>query len=299
MATQKSRITEKLQKREEERIKNQQAKRNDKPVFHFAEETEEHFKKKFTDLQNELELLLAGVRKIEAAYVSSKLEGVEEAQEKLNTMQVFYTNSSGFISSFARKSAQSVITNLTKSIEEIKDSCYVNKKFSFKTNNNAKDIVNLDNVEIAKQNDEILNKDIRISNLTNCTVKLYGHPGAIHIDRIKNCKIFIGPVKGSILIEDCSDSKIIAACQQMRIHKTVQSHFYIHVTSRAIIEDSNNVKFAPFNWNYEGVKDHFNETGLDLEKNNWDLVEDFNWLVPNTLSPNWSILQKEDRMNWE
>ena len=44
---------------------------------------------------------------------------------------------------------------------------------------------------------------------------------------------------------------------QLRVHVTVDSIFYLHVTSRAIIEDCSRVKFAPYAWTYPGIQDHF------------------------------------------
>ena len=44
---------------------------------------------------------------------------------------------------------------------------------------------------------------------------------------------------------------------QLRVHVTVDSIFYLHVTSRAIIEDCSHVKFAPYAWTYPGIQDHF------------------------------------------
>lgn len=37
--------------------------------------------------------------------------------------------------------------------------------------------------------------------------------------------------------------------------------------------------------------------GLSREANNWDKVDDFNWLASKDLSPNWSILPEDKRTN--
>ena len=93
----------------------------------------------------------------------------------------------------------------------------------------------------------------------------------------------------------CSDSVIATGCQQLRVHHTTNTDFYLHVTSRAIIEDSKNVRFAPYNVQYPLLSEHYAMSGLDLAVNNWYDVDDFNWLAMNTPSPNWRVLEEENR----
>ena len=72
-----------------------------------------------------------------------------------------------------------------------------------------------------------------------------------------HCSILCGPVSSSVFIEDCKDCTFVVACQQLRVHGTVQSLFYLHVTSRAIIEDCQQVSFAPYNLTYPELEQHF------------------------------------------
>ena len=153
---------------------------------------------------------------------------------------------------------------------------------------------------LTKKDNEVTNQDVAIARLSNCTVKLYGSPGAMHINNLKNCKIFSGPVSGSIFIDDCTDCVFVMPCQQMRIHSTTSTDFYIHVTSKAIIEDCQKVRFAPYNWKYSAIDEHYKTSGLDKSRNNWNEVDDFNWLASDSHSPNWSMLPDKDQIKqWE
>ena len=146
---------------------------------------------------------------------------------------------------------------------------------------------------------EVNNKDITLSDLQNCKVTLYGAPSAVHINKLKNTSLLCGPVSGAIFIEDCVACNFALPCHQLRVHTTVDSNFYLHVTSRAIVEDCANVGFAPFNWEYEGLQEDFKKAGLDGAENNWHLVNDFNWLKTDEPSPNWYILNEDLRIkNW-
>ena len=86
------------------------------------------------------------------------------------------------------------------------------------------------------------------------------------------------------------------ACQQLRVHSTTASRFFIHVSTKAIVEDCGAVSFGPYDLSYPGMDGHYGESGLDRSVNNWDKVEDFNWLASDKASPNWGVLPEE---KWE
>ena len=105
---------------------------------------------------------------------------------------------------------------------------------------------------------------------------------------------------------------------QLRVHTTVDCVFYLHVTSKAIIEDCRKLQFAPYSLSYpklqaqfqvreqcswyhvcELYRLHLQESGLNESVNNWDSVDDFNWLVPSTPSPNWTLLPQEQIKTWK
>lgn len=54
--------------------------------------------------------------------------------------------------------------------------------------------------------------DFMIKDLENCTVLILDHTAEIKVDRCKNTKFFIGPVKSSIFFRDCSDCEITVSC---------------------------------------------------------------------------------------
>ena len=77
------------------------------------------------------------------------------------------------------------------------------------------------------------------------------------------------------------------------------------------------LQFTPYNLRYPELQTHFQvcrylrvrihtstlivlqESGLNELVNNWNEVDDFNWLVPATPSPNWTILPSEERKIWD
>ncbi|KAJ4713660.1 putative Tubulin folding cofactor C [Melia azedarach] len=96
--------------------------------------------------------------------------------------------------------------------------------------------------------------EFTITGLDSCEAKLIGCVNALFIDRLKNCKVYAGPVMGSILIEEEENCVLVLASHQIRIHFAKRSDFYLRVRSRPIIEDSNEVRFAPYCLKYERIE---------------------------------------------
>jgi len=51
--------------------------------------------------------------------------------------------------------------------------------------------------------------------------------------------------------------------------------------------------FAPYSLAYDNLDTDYKISGLNREINNWAAVDDFNWLVNDTQSPNWYQLPVE------
>lgn len=137
--------------------------------------------------------------------------------------------------------------------------------------------------------------EFTISGLDSCEVKLVGSVNALFINQLKNCKVYVGPVMGSILIEEVENCLLVLASHQIRIHFAKRSDFYLRVRSRPIIEDSNEVRFAPYCLKYKGIEADLEVAGLNEETGNWANVDDFKWLRA-VQSPNWSVLPEEERI---
>ena len=144
---------------------------------------------------------------------------------------------------------------------------------------------------------DVEKKDVVLSSLSGCRVIIQGSPSTVHITAVQECVILCGPTSGSVFVDDCKKSVLVVACHQLRVHRTSTTSFYLHVTSRAIIEDCCSVQFAPYNWSYTHLDEDFHKAGLDHTRNNWNAVDDFNWLAADRQSPNWSVLDNDARIS--
>ncbi|KAH9507315.1 hypothetical protein Btru_056891 [Bulinus truncatus] len=322
-------VTDKLIKREEERQAQLQKRRQEESEQSFkVQESVKLFLDAFKAERLDLEEQLDKSKSVEASNLITHFDNLSQRVSKL---QRYVSESAMFLPPYDLKTAQNILTSLQTKIHEKREELIPKKKFAFKSSNRktdkrpavscslkseetAKDsnsgddlvlelaackFVGISNRTLQKNRNEIDKKDIALANLTDCTVLLYGSPSAIHMNKLKNCKVFSGPVPGSIFIRECVNCTFNLSCHQLRIHSTTNSHFYIHVTSKAIVEDCSDVKFAPCTWTYDGQDEDYATSGLSKDRNNWDLVDDFNWLAADAHSPNWSILKESERItNW-
>ena len=139
-------------------------------------------------------------------------------------------------------------------------------------------------------------KDVRLSKLTQCRVFLEGAPSTVHLAGLTDCVVCIGPTARSVFVSDCQGCRLAIACQQLRVHTTYGTDIYLHVTSRAIIEDCNTLRFAPYTWDFDQRDALFTAAGLDRERNNWNDVDDFKWLKEDEASPNWGLVPEVERV---
>ncbi|CAL5057719.1 unnamed protein product [Urochloa decumbens] len=155
------------------------------------------------------------------------------------------------------------------------------------------------------RNSATLVKDLRISNdkdgdftladLVSCAVYLKGKCRALYVHKLRDCRVFVGAVLGSVLIEDVQGCTFVMAAHQIRIHEARATDFYLRVRSRPIIEDCRGVRFAPHALKYDEIDEDLKESGLEEETGNWANVDDFKWLRA-VQSPNWCLVPEEERL---
>ncbi|KAM4693896.1 tubulin-specific chaperone C [Discoglossus pictus] len=305
------RLPERLQKREQERLKGLEKRREEKEGQAVLEEQSGYFTASFGPERAALEELLAG---------SSEAQVLEEVSGRLQLLQKLLNDSMRFLPPYDIRQAQEGLNKLQGSLEE-KRKLQQPKKFAFKSRKKegapapapqpapsgvpekapqpehiSCGFQGLSSQVLFMEASEIRQKDLLLSQLRDCTVTLHGSPATLHLRGLHGCRVLCGPVSSSVFVDNCTDCLFAFSCQQLRTHSTKDSRFYLHVTSRAIIEDCTGLHFAPFTWIYEGIDQDYEVSGLERARNNWSLVDDFNWLASDVHSPNWSVIPEEDRI---
>ncbi|KAF2868907.1 putative tubulin-specific chaperone c [Massariosphaeria phaeospora] len=136
-----------------------------------------------------------------------------------------------------------------------------------------------------------------ISNLRHCVVELYS-PAAhgpsfagLTLKNIKESLVVCGQVLGPAHITGVEDSVILVSCRQFRMHGSKNVVVYLHCASRPIIEDCEDIRFAP-------LPDAYVTEDIGLVQNHWDEIDDFKWLKFEP-SPHFRLLSTSDRIRDE
>ncbi|KAI9559633.1 hypothetical protein GHT06_013638 [Daphnia sinensis] len=117
---------------------------------------------------------------------------------------------------------------------------------------------------------------------------------SIFVDDCVDCKIILGPVRGSVFLRSCSQCFVVSACGQFRTRDCNEITCYIFCASQPSIEVSYAMKFQCFSLDYPGQSDDFANARLNSKiVNRWSEIFDF---TPSTLSNNWRLLPAEDRV---
>lgn len=133
-----------------------------------------------------------------------------------------------------------------------------------------------------------------LSNLHRCVVDMssptsLGQPFAtLTLKNIDQSLIVCGHVSGAAHLTNITNSIIVVASRQFRMHESKSCDVYLHASGRPIIEDCSGVRFAPLPDAY--LKDSDKEV-----TNQWQQVDDFKWLQAEQ-SPNWAVLDEPDRV---
>lgn len=248
---------------------------------------------------------------------SIEIENFQEVLHKINELQEFVNDSKTFLPAYNMKKCSNEIKDITKCYELLHEKLLPKKKFAF-GKRPAKSLVkvkaedifepinkfkvykedygfkNRSNETLKLTEDETFSKDIELDALSNCNVFICGTPSTVRVSLLSSCKIF-ACASTSIFVENCKNTIFVCASQQLRIHDTVATDFYIYVTSSAIIENCKQLRFAPLTLNSPLIETSFQQTGFDKSNNNWKVINDFDWLSSYELSPNWCEIPEEER----
>lgn len=216
-------ISRKLQEREEERLKVASQRREESEKYSSENESTEFYKKTVDSGAQEIRdgLGAAGdqAQNTLAAFF-------DELSCKLSTLQKFVSDSTMFLTAFDLGQSQNLLKEIQVEISLRRDELMPKKKFAFKNrkkqnatkpsagdqkpsepqqsytsgsavsyDNSANEyrVDNKTDCTIEINSDDIKNKDVIMSKLTNCTIKLKGVPSAMHLTDVKSSTVICGP----------------------------------------------------------------------------------------------------------
>jgi len=319
-------LLQRMKQRADEVAQRSEQRKNEQTNRNTELETADAFLSSFNEMKGKLEEDLASVDALNEDK-NAAMNKFDSILRDHGFIQQYLNESHMFLASFQVKKSQEILTQLEVDIHKKMEEIKPKKRFGFraKAPKSAKPVVAtlkteditdsssktsiLDKIlsdnffgfkdkndeELVMESSAIYNRQLNLQNLENCTVKVLGNPSTIQAANLTNCRVFIGPTMRSAFIKQCCNCTFVMACQQVRIHDTKDTEFYLHVTGAAIIESCSNVGFAPYNLEYSELQDHYLASGLDRNTNNWDKVEDFKWINEKEMSPNMYLIEENKR----
>uniref|UniRef100_UPI00358ECCA0 tubulin-specific chaperone C n=1 Tax=Myxine glutinosa TaxID=7769 RepID=UPI00358ECCA0 len=144
---------------------------------------------------------------------------------------------------------------------------------------------------VTMRDHEVRGRDVTLSALDHCTVLLRGEPASLHVSDVTGSSVVCGPVSSSVFLSRCARCTLAVRSQQLRVHACTACDVYVRLASRAVLEASHDVGFAPFPDSLDQVLG----TDPSPTADNWNLVDDFDWLVAGQPSPNWRVIPPTER----
>ncbi|XLT73521.1 hypothetical protein HN873_029947 [Arachis hypogaea] len=257
-----SSIVEQLNKRHQSRSdNNNESESSSSPAF----ESTSSFLTRFSNLKSSIESQLTHSHSVSSSDPSQLKPQFEQISTSISHLQKLVAENSYFLPSYDVRSSLKTIADLTHTLETL-----ISQFFPKKKNKSGELLVgDFRGLEVGK---------FTVSDLNSCEVRIIGCVRMLFVHRLKDSRVYVEPVMGSVYIEDVEGCVFAIASHQIRIHAATKSDFYLRVKSRPIIEDSNEVRFVSYYLRYEGIKEDLCGAGLDAETRNWGNVDDFKWL---------------------
>ncbi|EAN79215.1 Tubulin cofactor C domain-containing protein 1 [Trypanosoma equiperdum] len=97
------------------------------------------------------------------------------------------------------------------------------------------------------------------------------------LTQLVNCTVALGPVGGVLYIDRCENTNISALCTAVVVNRCRNVNIFICTNSPPVLcqlegsENSENVRFAPYNSHYSTLEEHLANSGVNPMMNLWNV----------------------------
>jgi len=257
-------------------------------------------------LKNEFNNILSRINNLEKSVIAASIylpphdketcsKQIKLLNEELNKRKVLLTPKSKF--SFKSRNKIKKNTDVVNNIASSSSESIEEKKEIVNVPKNALLFSNKTNAYLTAQDLQNTTKDVYLNDLESCVIDLINIKfdiAILQMNRIKNCIVFVNPIKSSMIIDNCDNCYFVLACHQFRMHDSKNIDVYLHCGSHPIIEDCVGIRFTKYELPVSNTDELFKIADIDKNNNQYDLVEDFKWLKQQK-SPNWNVMEESDR----
>ena len=133
-----------------------------------------------------------------------------------------------------------------------------------------------ENETIYRHYGDLNGADFKLRKNKNCEIYILDWSKGMYIDDCEDCKIFCGPIDGSVFIRGSKNCQFSIIARQVRFRSCENLKVFTYCPSDPAVESSFNIYFAPFNAFFPHLRELFikGEFKKD-EKNHIDTPYDF------------------------
>lgn len=133
-----------------------------------------------------------------------------------------------------------------------------------------------ENETIYKHYGDLNGADFKLRKNKNCEIYILDWSKGMYIDDCEDCKIFCGPIDGSVFIRGSKNCQVSLIARQVRFRSCENLKVFTYCPSDPAVESSFNIYFAPFNAFFPHLKELFIKGEFKKEeKNHIDSPYDF------------------------
>ena len=133
-----------------------------------------------------------------------------------------------------------------------------------------------ENETIYRHYGDLNGADFKLRKNKNCEIYILDWSKGMYIDDCEDCKIFCGPIDGSVFIRGSKNCEFSIIARQVRFRNCENLKVFTYCPSDPAVESSFNIYFAPFNAFFPHLKELFVKGEFKKEeKNHIDTPYDF------------------------
>ncbi|GAA5836451.1 hypothetical protein JCM5353_007289, partial [Sporobolomyces roseus] len=146
-----------------------------------------------------------------------------------------------------------------------------------------------------------------LRDLDNCFIDLLPSSGesgeeeikfsTMYLSGLRNCMVILPVIEGSVMVNDCKDSKITLGSHQFRMHNSTGCMLYLETGSTPIIEGCKDLVFSEYPRVFaRDMKDKPEGTSKQVK-----FIQDFDFpfaTLEQNPSPNWRFATADGRLPW-
>jgi hypothetical protein len=148
---------------------------------------------------------------------------------------------------------------------------------------------------------EVASQSFEVLRLKGCEVVVLDAVAAVAIEDCDDCRVFVGPCAGAVVVRNCRNCLFTFITQHLRVKASSNCIFTSFVQSSPAIESSTGLTFGPLNGSYPQLSQHARAAGLaalsdsnnhvtqvvDFSEGDAELGEAPHWLPLDTAEWDW------------